>query len=628
MHLLKKKFLFFLSGIIILSSFATAQNGPKAFGDVSLEELELKSYEKDPAAAALVLFDKGDLEVDQFSTKGWNLNRHIRVKILKQSAVEEWSNIKVLVPKNGFKNLEGSSYNLENGAIVKSELDQTSVFEKKYDKYTDEITFVLPNVKEGSVIEYSYTEVNGSLYLPRWEFQDTDPTLWSEYSFFYSSSDIVPHVRGTIPVIREEIKYEGKYQKWVAREVPAFKEEPLMPDMDAYLSSIEFTNKRSSWLGVYHQVRSSESFSDIIYKKNYSFLKKRVDETTEGITDPMEKIKAISNYVKQNIQWNGVNDFYADDPVLVFNRKTGSSGDLNLILAAMLNKAGFNVNMVLLSTRDNGYLLEDYPWRGRFNYVVCELTLNNERLLLDATEKFLPFDMLPARCFNHKGFLMTKEQYGWISVEPKKYDKISVEAALALTEAGEVEGEVSLVSSEYAAYKARQKFESGEAGEEVHGALKSAGWKAVLLERENLEDIEKTLIEKYKLKVDQHAIVTKDLIYFNPHIFLRVEENPFKLSERLYPVDFEVLEEKTVVTKITIPEGFSVEELPENAAFVLPGNAVKFISSISQSGNQIMVMSRVQINKTLFQPFEYLELKEIYDQIVAKQSENVVLKRL
>lgn len=627
MQVLQKKTRLFLMLLIFLPGWGKAQTGPKEFGDVSREELELKTYEKDTSAAALILFDKAYLEVDHFSTRGWTLKRHIRVKILKQEAVQDWSKNVRLSRTIDLKKVEGASYNLENGEIVSSKLTKEEVYKTKQNKYTNKTSFALPNVKEGSVIEYVYTEKSGRLYSPRWTFQHTSPTLWSEYSFFFPVSGLEPHIRGPFQIVQEETKYDGQFQKWVLKDIPAFKKEPLMPDVNAYLAAIEFSSKKRSWLDVYNHFILAESFSGIVQKHDY--LQKEVDVITAGITDPKEKVKAVSDYIKQNIQWNGVKDNYSDSPKEVFERKKGTSGDINLIFASMLKKAGLKVNLLLLSTRDNGFILEDYPTPGQFNYVVCELMLNNERLLFDATEKFLPFDMLPAHCFNHKGFLVSSEQYGWIGMEPKRHHKVSVEADLTLMESGEVGGEVKLLMSDYAAFQIREEQVSEEGDDEkyVNKVLKKDLWDVKLLEKQHIENIEKPVLEKYELNSRQNAIVANDRIYLNPHLFLRVEQNPFKMQERVYPVDFDMLEDKTVLTKIKVPEGFVVEELPESAALVLQGNALKFISSVSHSGNQIIVMSKLQVNKTLFQPFEYLELKEMYDRIIAKQSESVVLKR-
>lgn len=58
------------------------------------------------------------------------------------------------------QNLKAATYNLEDGKLVATELDKKSIFKDKYDKNRMQMKFTLPAVKEGSIIEYSYTQVS------------------------------------------------------------------------------------------------------------------------------------------------------------------------------------------------------------------------------------------------------------------------------------------------------------------------------------------------------------------------------------------------------------------------------------------------------------------------------------
>ena len=71
-----------------------------------------------------------------------------------------------------------------------------------------------------------------------------------------------------------------------------------------------------------------------------------------------------------------------------------------------------------------------------------------------------------------------------------------------------------------------------------------------------------------------------------------------------------------------------LEEVPQNKILMLPGNAAKFVYSVSVNGNTISVVRTFQINKSLFVQDEYPNLREFYNQVVAKQNEQVVLKKV
>ncbi len=292
-----------------------------------------------------------------------------------------------------------------------------------------------------------------------------------------------------------------------------------------------------------------------------------------------------------------------------------------------MEKAGLKVNLVLLSTRKHGYVLEEFPSISQFDYVICEVTLPDGELLVDATEKYLPFDMLPERCFNHKGFLVGANQYGWIGIEPVRREKITVDANLILTEEGGLSGKVTITQDGYAAFNARKRyFLEGEEGYK-NDFISNNLWNLHRTGIRSMVELEKPVVETYEIAIEAYATRSKDLIYLNPNIFLREELNPYLLAEREYPIDFELLTEKMAVCTITLPEGYAVEELPQSKASIITGNAAKFTFNVSQSGNRIMIVSKLQINKTLFQPGEYRGLKEFYDRLVAKEAEDIVLRK-
>ena len=99
------------------------------------------------------------------------------------------------------------------------------------------------------------------------------------------------------------------------------------------------------------------------------------------------------------------------------------------------------------------------------------------------------------------------------------------------------------------------------------------------------------------------------------------------ISLREYPVDFKSPFEKFMVAKIIIPEGYQIDEMPKSKALMLPNNEGKYTYNINQIGNNISITSNLTMNKILFSHEEYSGLREFYNQIVAKQAEQVVLKK-
>jgi hypothetical protein len=86
---------------------------------------------------------------------------HERIKIYKKDGFD-WATKKVYLSqgtgqKENISGLKGVSYNLVNGKIEKDKLKKDGKFSEDYNEYVKINTFTLPNIKEGAVVEYSYT---------------------------------------------------------------------------------------------------------------------------------------------------------------------------------------------------------------------------------------------------------------------------------------------------------------------------------------------------------------------------------------------------------------------------------------------------------------------------------------
>jgi hypothetical protein len=229
--------------ILISIAFETnAQQRDIKFEDVTKADFELP-LSVDSTINAVILFDIGEAVADP--SWGTKLKRHFRIKIINQSAIDEWANVKVMAKNFKLSKLKGFTYNLENGKIVKSVLstkyeDETSEF--------DEASFTFSDVREGSIIEYSYVINFGEFGLPPWTFQHSVPILWSGYTLRFPINSYYSHgfriaVFGDFMLEKYEVENQGQTTTWIMKNLPAFKPEPLMPNEDFFKSRISFDYK-------------------------------------------------------------------------------------------------------------------------------------------------------------------------------------------------------------------------------------------------------------------------------------------------------------------------------------------------------------------------------------------------
>ncbi len=667
-----KSFTYFLLALLC-PVYSIAQKPPIKFGDVPIEQVSMKIYSADTSASAVVLADYGESIIQYDQSDGFTLlfERLTRIKILTKNGMD-WANFSIPLYHEASNDeklmgLKAITYNLEDGKVIETKLKNDAVFKEKQDANVDITKVTMPNVKAGSVIEITYKVKSDFIFnFQDWEFQRTIPIVWSEYraripEYFNYDKYMQGYVQlvlneqsqspGSISITSKErnvqsgtsfetdkINFQENRFRWAAKDVPAFKPEPFITTTRDYISKINFelastqypnqTIKRymGTWEDINNQYAESSEFGGEV--AGNGFLKRTVEEITAGMTGQEDKIGAIINYVKLNVAWDGTSrKFISKTLRKVLEDKKGSSAEVNLLVASMLEKADIKVSPVLLSTRDHGFVRETTPISSQFNYVICLATAGEKSFLLDATEKLLPTGMLPERCLNGSGLAVSKDGYQWVKLQANTKSRTVINADLTLSESGDLKGKLQIDRGGYDALASRKKYLSKDESEYVKDFLGSRSWEITKTEIGNAKDINQPLKETYDLVVNEHVVSTPDALYFNPLLMHRIEENPFKLENRQYPVDYSSPFERIYLSRVTIPEGYQVDELPEAKAIALPANAGRFTYSVTKAGNLLNIISNFQINKSLFSQIEYPNLREFYNQVVAKQAEQIVLKK-
>jgi hypothetical protein len=636
--------------LCLIVNCTLAQKSPIKFGVIPLEDLKMTVYDKDSSASAVILADYGEAYIRVSSVSAMlNFERHVRIKILKKEGLK-WADASVPLYHSGSSEekvirLKATTYNLDNGKLVESEMSKDAVFKEKFNRNYRIQKFTLPNVKEGSVIEYSYTVSSDFLFnFPDWQFQYDAPVRWSEYwAMFPDFCIFEKYMQGYIPSTSYEVNskntvdFKTEAHHWISKDVPAFKAEPYMTCEDDYVSKINFALARINIPGqLSREIMGtwSKFNSDLIESDNFGraitgsgFLKKKAEEITGGITDPMQKVTAIFNYVQSTLEWDGTKDKYADNLKDVIEKKKGTAADINIILASMLEKVNVPSDMVLLSTRDHGFIRQQYPMEQQLNYAICLVKIGDKTLLLDATEKYLPIGILPERCLNGLGLVISKTNHGWIDIEPKVKAKTVISSELTLDGAGLVTAKINLTCDGYDAYRLRDTYYKKGEADYVKGFLADKNWDIAKSEFQNIKEINSPPQQIHEFTIDEYATLAGNVIYLNPFVTGQTKDNVFKQPTREYPVDFGSPIEKVYMSKITLPEGFAVDELPKPKIIILPANGGKYSYNVTQMGNTLNVVSMLQINKSLFVQDEYPYLREFYNQMIAKQAEQIVLKK-
>jgi hypothetical protein len=425
-------------------------------------------------------------------------------------------------------------------------------------------------------------------------------------------------------------------------DIPAFVPETDMTSPYNFLSSVNFqlasyqnlstgavTNYARDWPDVDHDFKQSDTFGAELHRKG--FFKTIVAPLIEGKTDSLEKAKAIFRYVQQNIRWNfnyGTNCL--DGVRKAIEKHSGNCAEVNLALVDALNAAGLPSEPVLLSTRDNGFVNKLYPVTSGFNYVIAKVDIANKSYLLDATDVLMPFGILPFRCLNDQGRVMSMDKPSyWIDINTGQKRVRNFLVDLTLMPEGKLKGTLIELSTGYDAYEKRKEIKRFNSPEEYVQSLDEKSSKLRLLKSNfsNLDSLDEPLTERYVIELNDYQNTDLNHLTFNQFLFDHVVRNPYQLRERSYPVDKGMALTETFSVTLHLPRDYVVEAPPREIDLTLPESGARF-QSFYQPGAESFTYSHIfQFNKAIFQPAEYAALKEFFNKIILLQKDQIRLNK-
>lgn len=599
---------------------------PMKYGKVDMADMTMKSYPLDSTASAVILCNYGNFTALQFQYV-----QQIRIKILKEEG-KHWGDFQLPVGEKA--TVKGQTYNLENGKIVISKLKKESIYleEKIKGRFTARVA--MPDVKVGSIIDIEFYYSG----LPSvFEFQETIPVRWSELL-------IEPHMN-----ISYRKNFSGYYplsisteDRWVAQDVPAFKSEKYMKSPKNYMKRVEinvasiqipeqmiYKNYASSWESVVEMLRKDEDFGLRLSSFAF-FLNNTVDKIEKSCSTPEAKLQAAYDEAKK-IKWNERLSWWAtgEDLSEAFKKKSGNSAQINMILMIMLRKLDIKVDPILVSTRDNGEIQPHVVSYNHFNHVIAQATIGDNVYQMDATDENLPLNMLPVMDLNGRALLIEKERFSWIDIATNKKEKTNIVYNLELTPEGLLKGICTSSKTDYSALEARAKFRTFTSTDDYLKAIENdeVGLSVKEYEARNLDSLNRSFTERYNIVLKNKTIYTDGKVYLKLQPYTDLNTNPFKMDERTYPVDFGTTLDRMVIFSVKIPQGYVVEQLPNSEKVEMPEKGASFQRLTSNSEDGIQLMYKFNINKTLFIPEQYNDLKAFFDYIIKKQTEMIVLKK-
>lgn len=658
--------LFFLICLTINCTLPlSAQKYVSQWGELTKEEISKTVYEADPDVAAVILVDKGHYEVK--NNNSYSITYHKRIKILKREGFEEGD---VSIPYQ--QNRKRESLRTLKAQIILPDgkriaLAPDAFFEEKISGPWYACNFTFPRLEVGAIIEYEYEmEFMGAYELQDWNFQSTLPVIKSElilttpgdfvYDFHFQNVELDQVIINNKELTFEELRQSSKPGKkikntyqFIKNNVPALQEEPYRTALKDYYAKLKIKKAllngnyaKNSWdPAIYFLIQDKHFGKQYLSSKKSKEVVRAIRPIIKKIQDKEEKIRAIYSYLLEHIKIVEKGGFGSEQGLnQCFKEKMASSAELNLMMIAILKQLKIAESWpVLISTRDHGRTIEDYITLNQFNHVLAYVNIDGKEVVLDLSDKWLPFGHPAISSLNGTGLLIAsgevwgnspwnnKFYYEWINIDRPLSSETFV-ANCQLSQNGTLSSKIELQYKGYASKRNREILAADPTADTWTSNLTKNSPASVLTDMvfKNKANSNQSLEISGTWTLPEIGQVMGSYMYVKPIFYPTFSENPFKKEVRQYEVDLPYPIKERQVLSITIPDGYQIEELPPSQQFkLLSGSTMDY--AISSQDNIIRINYIFELNKTKFGLTEYKRLKEMFDITVEKLEEQIVLRK-
>jgi hypothetical protein len=548
--------------------------------------------------------------------------------------------------------LQGNEYELKEKDAI-----ETQAFSEEL--YSDMRAKILRLPAEpGSIIGYEYEKKGRPrVYMDGWEYQDTIPVVLSRYTLVLPSNWEMETYWVNRP--KAEPQHVGNSFTWEERNIAAMKEEDSMPSWHAVVPrmSVAFFpgsgksgKAHTSWaeVGSFFYSLSNPQ------RQVTPAIQAEAAQLTAGKTTFIDKVRAIAAFAQRDVRYVaieiGIGGLQPHTAESILKNKYGDCKDKATLMSALLRTAGINSYFLSVHTR-RGYVAPDAPSAYTFNHEIIAIEVpKGEKLpasfqslvthsklgtllIFDPTDEITPVGQLPRYLQSNYGLLVQEQGSDLIPlpIPAPESNGLTRTAKLNLTPEGTLSGEVREIRTGVEATTKRYQLRGlppNERRKTVENFLSTAlsAFSVKDFAVENLDDNEKDLVVTYKFETTGYTKNMGPLVLMRPRVIgSNAEYIDFNKKGRKYPVELETVAQHQDEFDITLPAGWSVDELPPPTKVEQPG--LSYVSQASFAGQTLTYKRTYKISDVRFPVEKFGDLRAFYTKVQQDERSSAVLKR-
>jgi hypothetical protein len=516
----------------------------------------------------------------------------------------------------------------------------------------------IPAPDPGNVVGYEYEVEEQPFFLQdTWSFQETEPVREAHYSlqlppgWEYKASWL------NHPEIKP-IQPGGNLSQWALTDVKGIRREPAMPPHDGVAGAMVLSffppggpalNGFADWDGM------GKWYANLVSGRMEASapIKQEVATLTASKTTPLQKMRALAEFAQRDIRYVaielGIGGWQPHPAPDVFSHRYGDCKDKATLLRSMLHEIGVDSYHVAIYT-ERGAITPLTPAHHGFNHAIIAIKLPEgmtdpsliatvqhpklgRLLFFDPTNDLIPFGQLPGYLQANYGLLVTPNGGELVELpqQPSSMNSIQRTAKLTLDPSGTLKGDVkeTRLGERASSERWRQRAVTKDTDRiKPIEELLSNSLSSFRITHATLINFQQTDLPfgfNYSFEAQNYAKNAGNLLLVRPRVignkgfgFLETKE------PRKFPIEFEEPTRDTDTFEITIPAGYTVDDLPPavdadysfasyHAKTVVNGNVVDYTRTF-----EVKELS-VPVNKAD-------DLRKFYRIIAGDERNTVVLK--
>ncbi len=498
------------------------------------------------------------------------------------------------------------------------------------------ISFTIPEVEVGDIVEYKYTEEifnpwDKKIFTSGWFFGGSEPVIES------SIKVVIPYESYFNFIIKnkEDVNIDSSstdstriyiFDKY--NTLPPI-EEPLMPVTEELVPFLRFSNQRN-WDYTFNWYADFQKKRMIVTE----VIQKIADSITNGLTINKEKTAALYHWIQRNIRYISIKGSASSgvsghEAAQTLENGYGDCTDKAILFSTLLKAVDIEAYPVYLHTYPGPRLIKEVPsfWG---NHAIVEIfPEEGNPYFLDPVSQYFRYPSFATMDHGTDAICAQKSRIDYIPVPPPEKNGRNYTYSIEINAR---DSALVTFQSEYnGSYEAQvraywERLTEEEKKKQFEQMAKRVSSNAILLnyELKNLTDISKPFIMTIKYKVPELLRKQGELFILKlPELEDRHTRNELSLSTRNYDLIYDTSEEIIDIYKILLPDEIKVLSLPEKFSQTVKN--AEYTASYTQKGDTLIFQDNWRRRDKTIKASEYGDYRNICTEVLNYTKRPVIM---